>query len=110
MSTADYAPIRAKLEARMSELTKRDAALNRHLRGQDGRNDADFSDRVAYTEMDEVLEQLDDSARDEMRAIHVALQRIDAGDYGVCEACGGEIPLPRLEILPHARHCVSCES
>lgn len=37
-----------------------------------------------------------------------ALSRIDAGSYGVCEECGDPIPPERLEILPHARLCVSC--
>ena len=102
--------VRARLEARLAELTKRDAALTKHLRGEDGRNDQDFSDRVAFTEMDEVLEKLDDSARAEIGDIQVALRRIDADEYGACETCGEAIPEKRLEILPHARHCVNCEA
>jgi len=100
--------VRTRLEARMRSLVARDDALSKHLRGEDGRNEADFSDRVAFTEMDEVLEQLDDSAREEIRAIQGALKRLEAGDYGVCLSCGEAIPDKRLEILPHTAHCVSC--
>ncbi len=39
-----------------------------------------------------------------------ALSRIDSGSYGRCEGCGGVIPPERLDILPHARRCVSCGS
>ena len=35
-----------------------------------------------------------------------ALRRMDEGVYGVCEVCGKEIPLERLEALPHATLCV----
>src|SRR5579883_311363 len=38
-----------------------------------------------------------------------AIARIDAGTFGTCENCGTEIPAGRLEILPYARYCVSCE-
>jgi RNA polymerase-binding transcription factor len=31
-----------------------------------------------------------------------------AGTYGVCESCGGEIPVDRLTAEPFARYCVPC--
>ncbi|HUF89622.1 MAG TPA: TraR/DksA C4-type zinc finger protein [Gemmatimonadota bacterium] len=37
-----------------------------------------------------------------------ALDRIDAGTYGICAACGGEIPLARLEAFPETATCVAC--
>lgn len=47
-------------------------------------------------------------ANEAMRNVEYALSRIDAGTYGTCEACGGAIPLERLEAIPHARACVDC--
>ena len=38
-----------------------------------------------------------------------ALRRMADGSYGICERCTAHIPLERLEILPHARFCVSCQ-
>lgn len=40
--------------------------------------------------------------------INAALERIERGTFGRCEACGREIPRRRLDVLPHARHCVPC--
>ncbi len=40
--------------------------------------------------------------------IEAALQRLDAGDYGVCEECGDEIPPKRLDIDPAIERCVDC--
>ncbi|WP_229074353.1 TraR/DksA C4-type zinc finger protein [Actinoplanes sp. DH11] len=39
-----------------------------------------------------------------------ALRRIAEGSYGRCARCDGAIPPERLEILPHARFCVPCQS
>lgn len=35
-----------------------------------------------------------------------ALRKVDEGTYGICEACGKEIPAERLEAMPGARFCV----
>ncbi len=39
-----------------------------------------------------------------------ALQRIEAGTFGICRVCGGEIGLPRLEAVPTATQCIACKS
>ena len=38
-----------------------------------------------------------------------ALKRMADGTYGVCERCRHDIPVERLEILPHDRFCVPCQ-
>jgi RNA polymerase-binding transcription factor DksA len=42
--------------------------------------------------------------------IDLALEKIKAGTYGVCEQCNGTIPKERLRALPHAALCVQCKS
>jgi DnaK suppressor protein len=42
--------------------------------------------------------------------IDAALTRVEAGTYGLCEACGKPIPEARLEVLPEATLCVSCKT
>lgn len=37
-----------------------------------------------------------------------ALQALNAGTYGICIGCGGEIPLKRLQAKPFATDCVPC--
>ncbi|KRQ86549.1 General stress protein 16O [Caloramator mitchellensis] len=39
-----------------------------------------------------------------------ALERIENGNYGVCEVCGKEIEEERLDFLPYASRCVKCEN
>jgi DnaK suppressor protein len=40
--------------------------------------------------------------------VTAALDRIDRGTYGRCEACGKAVTKARLDALPHARHCIAC--
>jgi DnaK suppressor protein len=42
--------------------------------------------------------------------ISAALNRLDAGTYGRCTRCGGQIAPARLEVLPHAAACIECQS
>jgi RNA polymerase-binding transcription factor DksA len=37
-----------------------------------------------------------------------ALERIEAGSFGTCERCGGEIAEERLDALPFTRVCFPC--
>lgn len=39
-----------------------------------------------------------------------ALERVDAGTYGLCESCGQAIPVERLDVLPYSTLCVECAS
>lgn len=41
--------------------------------------------------------------------IQTALQRMDAGVYGRCMQCDAAIGLERLEVLPSALLCMSCQ-
>ena len=45
-----------------------------------------------------------------LEKIDLALDRIDAGTYGVCMGCGGDIPAARLEVKPSVSLCVECQS
>jgi DnaK suppressor protein len=49
-------------------------------------------------------------ARAAIEMIDVAVAKIEAGTYGLCETCGKQIPEERLEALPHAALCVTCKS
>ncbi|RMG17368.1 MAG: RNA polymerase-binding protein DksA [Deltaproteobacteria bacterium] len=44
-----------------------------------------------------------------LRKIEKALDRIDAGEFGICESCGEEISLRRLEARPVTTLCIRCK-
>jgi DnaK suppressor protein len=45
----------------------------------------------------------------QLRLVEEALDRLDAGDYGICLACDEPIAEKRLRALPWARYCVGCQ-
>lgn len=45
--------------------------------------------------------------RVELDDVEAALERLDAGTYGTCEACGAELPDDELERRPQARLCAT---
>lgn len=49
-------------------------------------------------------------ARDHLAEIDAAIDRLDAGIYGVCEDCGQSIGEGRLDARPAARTCIECEA
>lgn len=46
----------------------------------------------------------------EIAEIDQALERLKAGDYGVCESCETAIPMERLRALPSASLCAACKT
>ncbi|MCB9662726.1 MAG: TraR/DksA family transcriptional regulator [Alphaproteobacteria bacterium] len=106
MTEIDLDAAKASLEAELERVLRRTGAVEAHLRGGDGRNEADFEDRVAYTELDDVLEQLDDAGRADAERIRAALRRVADGTYGQCAACGEDIQPRRLQAIPWTAFCV----
>lgn len=44
-----------------------------------------------------------------LKLVNEALDRIDAGDFGICHRCEEPISPRRLEVLPWAKYCVRCQ-
>jgi DnaK suppressor protein len=40
--------------------------------------------------------------------VEAALDRIERGEFGQCEACRSAIAKKRLDAVPYARHCIAC--
>jgi len=52
---------------------------------------------------------LSDRERSKVKNIDDALQRMEEGTYGVCDACGLEIAEARLTAMPFTRLCRDCQ-
>jgi DnaK suppressor protein len=102
---------RQRLLAQRQQMVKRIFDLEDDLQiiGEAER-EIERTDRVQAEASEEVLEQLDEQSRREVEAIDLALARIEAGTYGDCDVCGKAINLARLDALPMARRCTSCQA
>lgn len=71
--------------------------------------DNHLADTASATLGREIDYTLGDNAEQVLSEIDAALQRIESGDYGVCESCGREIPRERLAANPWASLCIDCK-
>lgn len=70
----------------------------------------DITDR-ATVESDRNFElRIRDRERKLIKKIKKALERIEDGTYGICEECGEEIGVKRLEARPVATLCIECKA
>jgi RNA polymerase-binding transcription factor DksA len=56
-----------------------------------------------------VLATIGSLTRTSLEDIRAALDRIEEGTFGRCLGCDGQIPWARLEVMPAASYCVSCQ-
>jgi RNA polymerase-binding transcription factor DksA len=114
--TRDYSEYKERLLAEQ-------ARLEEEMSGIAGRSTVNPADwEVSKPELDilpsdknEVADQIEElvdnrAVLNELEAEHTAvlaaLERIENGEYGVCETDGKEIPTARLDAYPAARTCV----
>jgi RNA polymerase-binding transcription factor len=72
-----------------------------------GFGEADFAQVLSDRATSESVRRLLDENR--RQAQHATSRRAE-GTYGVCEDCGSKISAERLEFLPDATRCVSCQA
>jgi DnaK suppressor protein len=72
-------------------------------------DDMGFADRSHSTEERSRLISVVRALRSNLLDVERALEKMDAGTYGVCERCGTRISRDRLEALPWAVLCIDCK-
>ena len=110
MNSEHFKAVKEELLRRRAELLREVSesyATCREL-GQDGV--ADISDMSANAYSRDVLFNLSEAQRQQIRDIDAALERIDNGQYGICVNCGEEIAQRRLEVRPFSRYCIDCKT
>ncbi len=101
--------IRAALQARRAELEelRETSAESRQVVTLDQQSVGRLS-RMDAMQGQAMAKASEQRRRARVSMIKAALQRIEEGDYGICEECEEDIPAGRLEIDPVVRTCVKC--
>lgn len=109
ISKEDLDEIRADLTLRRNKLLemvknqlKSDISLDRNEMADE--NDLASSEYLLSFEL-----RIRDREKYLLRKIEDALERIDTGDFGVCESCGEDIAVPRLKARPVTTMCIRCK-
>lgn len=69
----------------------------------------DIADQASSAYTKEFLLSIGDAERRMLRQVDEALDKIRQDTYGLCESCGEMINERRLEALPFAKLCISCQ-
>lgn len=73
-------------------------------------SEADQLDIAVNASNREFLLRLADRERRMLAKIKSALSRMQDGEYGACDACGGPITFGRLLARPVATQCIDCKT
>ena len=98
-----------KLMTRREELLKTIARTEEEGRTADDDPTVDLADKAANSYTKEFLFGQTNTDRSILQLIDQALLRIKDSSYGTCIECGEELQQKRLEAVPWARHCVTCQ-
>lgn len=69
----------------------------------------DLGDRAESSYTKEFLLSLSNTERESLVLIDEALKRIEKRDFGLCLICQKNIGKKRLDVIPWAPHCISCQ-
>ena len=69
----------------------------------------DIADKASSSYTKEFMFSKSDSDRQLLQAVIDALDRIEEKDYGDCSNCGEPVERKRLEAVPWAALCLSCQ-
>ena len=98
-----------RLESRQVDLRRMVTRTEQDGRTVDEDSAQDIADRAASSYTKEFLFHLRNNDRQLLAMGEGALERMRQGSFGECISCGKEINPKRLEAVPWARHCISCQ-
>jgi len=73
-----------------------------------GERDIELEEEAQKAGLTSHYNRLDQRRQEELEEVDLALCRMAAGSYGICENCQKLISLKRLEVLPATRLCREC--
>jgi DnaK suppressor protein len=73
-------------------------------------NFPDPSDRASMESNRNSILRIRDRERKLIFKIQEALQRLEAGEFGICEECGEKIGMERLKARPMTTLCIDCKA
>jgi RNA polymerase-binding transcription factor DksA len=99
---------RAKLLAHRAEILSRPAERELEDKDPNELREPDWASLTSDPVLPSGIDALSELERSELRAIHAALERIAAGDWGRCQRCGQQISSARLGASPQVITCLRC--
>lgn len=70
----------------------------------------DLTDQASAESDRSFLLRIRERERNLILKIREALERLERGDFGICESCGGKISKERLKVRPVTTLCIECKT
>ena len=110
----DFNELHGRLQKEKAELSEKlEQLITRGQPSLDRKEGSPFGKREEEADEASELEKrlaLEERLRESLNWVEHALQKYEAGTYGLCDSCGQPIEEGRLEAIPHASLCLSCKS
>jgi len=108
-SGSDLAGVEKTLRARLAETHERIAELTKP---PEDAAEIGFGKRIGDGTNEAISRFAEVGVANDLHAIEErierALEKLEAGSYGICDECGGEIVAGRLEAAPESALCIKC--
>ena len=79
------------------------------IRRAEGASPEDAAEKAVNSYAKEIFSHQSDSESLHVQLVREALERIPSKDFGLCQSCGESIDRKRLDAVPWARYCRSCQ-
>jgi RNA polymerase-binding transcription factor DksA len=102
---------RSRLEAELHEIKRRTSQCDETGQSKQGSTNEDYpADLVSETFQREKDLAIGEHVGGVLHQVMTALDKIDRGTYGTCDACRRNIKKARLKALPFATLCLKCQA
>jgi DnaK suppressor protein len=98
-----------KLAEKRRELTRAYLRDKNYGRESDEGGTQDLADKASTSYTKEFLYSLSNNERSVLQQVEEAIARVGDGEFGVCQECDEAIQKKRLDAVPWARYCLSCQ-
>jgi DnaK suppressor protein len=106
VSEKDLQALKVELQRRRRTILETTRRANAELDAlRSAERDPEFEEGAQSEHEQYTLSRLTENQRREIAQIDAAIERVDAGEYGICRDCGQEIDPRRLAALPYAVLC-----
>jgi DnaK suppressor protein len=109
VTAKDLKQIKALLQSKINELMAEAGKTVIDMAGQEEKL-PDLNDRASQESELNLEIRMRERERKLIVKMRETIERIDAGDYGICEECGEPIGVKRLMARPVTTYCIECKT
>lgn len=107
MEKAELEKFKSMLEERLRKLQ---TGFGREMQSMGSPALADINDQATLESERSFELRIKDRDRKLISKVQDVLRKMQDGSYGVCESCGEDINVKRLEARPETSYCINCKA